>query len=130
MLLVGHYTFGRGDDSDTQSINHARHFTVTGVLTHTGRRNSLEALDCAHFRGGIVLQGNFDSALGTIVLKLEVEDIALVEENLRDFLLQVRRRNFYNTMLSLDRVAKAGQKVCYGISHYCGFNLSGSSRQC
>ena len=116
-FLVSHYTFGRGDDGDSKSVNYAGHLTVAGVLTHTGSGNTLEALDGTDLGLGVVLERDLDGALRTIFHKLEVEDVTFVEENLGDVLLEVRSGNLYHAVLGLDGVAQSGEVVCYRISH-------------
>ena len=50
-------------------------------------------------------------------MELVVQDVTLLEEDLRDFLLQVRRRNLNNTVMSHDCVSESCQIICYWICH-------------
>ena len=90
-LFVCHNTFGRGNDGDTKSVNNSRHVFVAGVAAETRGGYSLKTLDGVLTRGGVILQGHLDSTLRTILDELVVQDVTLLEEDLRDFLLQVRR---------------------------------------
>ena len=77
-------------DGDAESVQYAGHIFVTGVTAKTRARHALEVFDCIDLVDGVILEGDLDDAGGIFAfLELVVEDVALVEEDLGDLLLQV-----------------------------------------
>src|SRR5699024_7974147 len=64
---------------------------------------------------GAILQGDADNALRSVVDQLEVLDIALLQQDLRDGLLHVGRGDVHSVMLGVVRVADAGEHIRNGI---------------
>ena len=62
-----------------------------------------------------VLQGDVDHALFAILFDGIGLDIAFVEQDLRDVLLQVGSGNINGFVLCRIRVPDTGQHICYGI---------------
>src|SRR5699024_6132203 len=89
--LVGHDALGRGHDGNAQAAENAGQLVSTGIDTQAGLGDAAQAGDNL-LLAGVVLQGNADNALGAVVDELEVLDIALVQQDLRDGLLHVGRR--------------------------------------
>ena len=84
----------------------------------TGTADTLEALDGVHAVYGVILEGDFDCARrGLTFNELVVEDVALLEENLGDLLLEVGGRNLDHTVLGLDGIPQSCQIICYWICH-------------
>ena len=59
----------------------------------------------------VVLQGDLDGTLGTVLDKLVAEDVALIEEDFGDFLLHVGRGNLHHFVASHLAVADARQEI-------------------
>ena len=60
----------------------------------------------------MVLEGDLDGALGTVLHKLVGEDVSLVEEDLGDLLLDVGRGDFDHFVAGHLPIADARQKIC------------------
>ena len=112
--LVGHDALGRGHDGNAQAAENAGQLVSTGIDTQAGLGDAAQAGDNL-LLAGVVLQGNADNALGAVVDELEVLDIALVQQDLRDGLLHVGRRHVHGVMLGVVRVADAGEHIRNGI---------------
>ena len=63
------------------------------------------------FLARVVLQGDVDDTLGSVLHHLEVLDIALIQQNLSDALLHVGGGNINGVVLGVVGVADAGQHI-------------------
>ena len=61
------------------------------------------------------VQGDVNDALVAIVNQLEGLDVALVQQDLSNSLLQVGSRDIHGFVLRRVRVTDSGQHICYGI---------------
>ena len=113
-LLIGHNTLGSGDDSDTQALQDAGHLLSTSVNTQAGLGNAAQAGDNLLLLSQ-VLQGDVDDALVAIVNDGVGLDVALVQQDLSNSLLQVGSRYIHSVVLSRVGVPDSGQHICYGI---------------
>ena len=107
--LVGHNALGGGDDGNTEATEHAGQFICADVNAETGLADTAKAGDDLVL--AIVLQGDVDRALGTIVNDLIALDVALVQQNLSDALLHVGSRDINGVVLCTVGVADAGQHI-------------------
>ena len=113
-LLVGHDALGRGHDGSTQAAQDAGQLIGTGIDAQTGLGHPAQAAEDL-LLAGIVLQGDADHALRAVVDQLEVLDIALFQQDLRDGLFHVGRGDIHGVMLGVVRVADPGQHIRNGI---------------
>ena len=65
---------------------------------------------------GVVLQGDADGALSTVVNDLEGLDVALVQQDLSDALLHVGSGNIHGLVLGIVGVADTGEHIGNRIS--------------
>jgi len=118
--LVGHDALRGGYDRNTKTTQHTGQLIGTHIHTQTGLGHTAQTGDDL-LLAGIVLQGDADDALGTIVDELEVLDIALIQQDLSDALLHVGGRDVNGLMLGIVGVADTGQHIGNRISdvHTC-----------
>ena len=112
--LVGHNALGGGDDGNTEATEHAGQFICADVNAETGLADTAKAGDDLVL--AIVLQGDVDRALGTIVNDLIALDVALVQQNLSDALLHVGSGDIHSVMTGTVCVADAGEHIRNGVS--------------
>ena len=120
--LVSHDALGRGHNGNAQAMQNPGQLVSTGIDTQAGLGDTAQAGDDL-LLAGIVLQGDADDALGTIVDELEVLDIALIQQDLRDGLLHIGRGDVHGVMLGVVRVADTGQHIRNGIGDLHEFYL-------
>ena len=113
-LLVGHNTLGGGDDGHAQALENLGQLLSAGVDPQAGLGDALQA-----GQSGLllrqVLQGDVNDALIAVVHQREGLDVALVQQNLRNGLLQVGSGDIHSVVLSRVGVPDTGQHICYGI---------------
>ena len=86
--LVGHDALGRGNNCDAETLQDSGQLVSTGVDTQAGletRRRPLMTFSLT----GKVLQLDADDALGAVLDDFVALDVAFVEQDLCDGLLQV-----------------------------------------
>ena len=113
-LLIGHNTLGSGNDGDTQALQDAGQLLGASIDAQTGLRNAAQAGNNLLLLSQ-VLQGDVDDALVAIVNDGVGLDVALVQQDLSNSLLQVGSRNINSFVLCRVSVPDSGQHICYGI---------------
>ena len=108
--LGGHDALGRGYDCDAETTQHAGQLVGADIDAQAGLGHAAQAGDNL-LLAGVVLQGDADSALGTVGNDLEGLDIALIQQNLSDALLHVGGGNVNVLMLGSVRGADTGQHI-------------------
>ena len=113
-LLIGHNALGSGDDSDTQALQNLGQLFSTSIDTQAGLGDTLQAgqsglLLCQ------VLQSDVNDALVAIVDQRVGLDVALLQQDLSNSLLQVGSGNIDSFMLCRVCVTNTSQHICYGI---------------
>ena len=118
--LVGHNALGCGNDCDAEALQNAGQLVRTGVDAQAGLRHTAQAADDL-FLAGKVLQLDADDALGAVLDDFVALDVAFVEQDLRDCLLQVGSRHIDGLVLCRVCIADARQHIGNGISdlHVC-----------
>ena len=113
-LLVGHNALGSGNDGDAQTLENLGQLIGAGVDTQAGLGNTLQPGE-GRLLLAQILQGDVNDALVAVVLQREGLDVALIQQNLGNGLLQVGSGDIHGFVLCAVRIADAGQHVCYGI---------------
>lgn len=120
-FFVCHYSFGGGENGNTQAIEYFGQFVRGDVLAEAGAADALEGDHSGQLGGGVVFQGDFDGSLNVVVHEFVSLNIAFLVQYFGDLLLEVRGRNFHDTVVGVDGITQPGQVICYWVSH-C-FNL-------
>ena len=89
-LLVGHNALGSGNDGDAQTLENLGQLIGAGVDTQAGLGNALQPGQ-GRLLLAQILQGDVNDALIAVVLQREGLDVALIQQNLGNGLLQVLR---------------------------------------
>ena len=113
--LVGHDALGSGYDRDAETTQHAGQLVGAHIDAQAGLGHAAQAGDDL-LLAGVVLQGDADDALGTVLHDLEGLDVALIQQDLSDALLHVGSRNVDGLVLGVVGVADTGQHIGNRIS--------------
>ena len=118
--LVGHDALGSGYDRDAETTQHAGQLVGAHIDAQAGLGHAAQAGDNL-LLAGVVLQGDADGALSTVVNDLEGLDVALVQQDLSDALLHVGSGNIHGLVLGIVGVADTGEHIGNRISdvHTC-----------
>ena len=113
-LLVGHNALGSGNDSDTQTLQDLGQLLGTGIHSQAGLGDAAQAGDDLLLLGQ-VLEGDVDHALVAVIDHGVGLDVALVQQNLGNSLLQIGSGDIHGFVLCRVRIPDTGQHICYGI---------------
>ena len=113
--LISHDALRGGNDCGAQALHDLGHILAVGVDAQAGLGHAAQAGDDL-LLAGIVLQGDADNALGTVVDNLEGLNVALIQQDLSDALLHVGSRNVDGLVLGVVGVADTGQHIGNRIS--------------
>src|SRR5262245_28388546 len=114
-LTVGHQSTRGGNDGGAHAAHHLRDGGLADVHATARRAHPANAGDDGGVVRGVAQvdpQGVAPFALD----HLEIVDVALLHEHLRDLGLETRNGDVHLALLGADRVAHAGQEVRYGIT--------------
>src|SRR5215208_3295428 len=115
-LAVGHYAFGRRDDHGAHATQNFRQLFGAAIDAQARLADSLDAVD--HGAAVVIFQADGEARLAsTIVLQLEIGDIAFVSQYFDDGCLQLRGREAHLGLARGLAVADAGQQIGDGIGH-------------
>ena len=114
-LLVGHDALGRGNNCNAETLEDSGQLVSTGVNAQTGLGDSAKTADDL-FLASEILQLDADDTLGTVFNDLEGLDVAFVEQDLCDCLLQVGSRDIHRLMFCRVCIPDTGQHIGNGIS--------------
>ena len=116
-FLVGHHALRGGDDGDTEAVHHSREVFTISIPSQARTRDAVDGRDGRQLGHRMVFQGDLDHILRFLLafFELVVEDVAFLEEDLRDGFFHVRGGDFYDSMLGTLRIADASQIICYRV---------------
>src|SRR5690606_15923360 len=98
-----------GEDRDAEAVEHSGHGFYVGIPPRTGLANTVYGPDGGNARYRMVLQRDLDASLNIVVLELVIGNIAFIKKDLRDFLFDIRCRNFNNPVVGLNSIPYSGQ---------------------
>jgi len=112
--LIGHDALGSGNDGDAKALENLRQLRSAGVDTQArlgdAAKTGNDLLLVAQ-----VLQGDVDHALLAVLLNGVCLDIALVEQDLGNVLLEVGSGDIHSFVLCRVRIPDSGEHICNGI---------------
>ena len=111
--LVGHNALRGGDDGNAEAAENAGQLVRADVNTQAGLADAAETGDDLVL--AVVLQGDVNNALGTIVNDLIALDIALIQQDLSNALLHVGGGNVNGVVTGTVGVADTGEHIRNGI---------------
>ena len=115
---IGHDALRRGEDGDTQTVLYAGHVGHRYVLAQTGTADALKILDGVGLGGCVPLQSDLDGRVTLlVVVELVSQNVTLLEENLRDCLLNLRAGSFNHFVVGFHRVSNSREKIRNRIRH-------------
>ncbi|SBP86509.1 conserved hypothetical protein [Thiomonas delicata] len=114
-LAIGHHALRRGNNGDTQPVEHLWDGVTPAVNSKPGATDTLNALDDR--TPGVILERNLQVRLGSVAQQLEAVDIALVLQHLRNGSLQLGGRHPDRSLLDKLRISNASQHIGNGITH-------------
>ena len=120
--LVSHDALGRGNNCDAETLQDSGQLVSAGVDTQAGLGDTAQAADDL-FLAGKVLQLDADDALGAVLDDFVALDVAFVEQDLCDGLLQVGSGHIDGLVLCRVCIADARQHIGNGISDLHGLFL-------
>src|SRR5690606_36706763 len=130
-FYVRHHSFGSIKDSNTQTVQYEWHMLYTSILPKTGLTSAFQSTDCRYFSNREVLERDFDRTMNFTVLKLVICNVPFVEKHFRNFLFQVRCRNFNNPVVGLNGIPYSGKVIRYWIcSHLLSIVVMVSPAPC
>ena len=108
--LVSHDALGSGDDCGAQALHDLGHIFAVGVNAQTRLGNALQAVD-DRSTIFLILEGQGDNTLLAVVGDFHTLDVALINQDLADCLLQVGSRNVHGRVFGSAGVADASEQV-------------------
>src|SRR5271165_5124591 len=121
-LAPGHHATGRGENADAKSALHALDLIAADVDAAAGTGNAGKVAD-GGFIVRAILEVHAKNRAAIFFHRLVVRDVALFLQDAGDLGLQLGGRNIQLLVTRANRVANAGQKICYWIGQTHRFSF-------
>src|SRR6478672_1973925 len=114
-LRVGHDALGGGNDRDAEAVEDLGQRVLAAVVAQARARHALQGFD--HRLALVILQGQLELGLGTVLGDTHASDVAFALEDVGDRDLGLGGRHLHRLLANRRRILDADQHVGDGISH-------------